>query len=90
MAMSRYYWSLPEITGTVWQHYMLVAAQWPSHPLPVDPHNDGTFYPEMRGENLVNTTMETYLQDPPSSCMRCHQSFNARGHDFVGMLGSFR
>ncbi len=90
MAMSRLYWSLPGIEGTVWQHYMLVAAQWPSHTLPVDPRNDGTYYPENRDENLVNTTMETYLQDRPSSCMLCHQNFNARGRDFVGMLDSFR
>ena len=42
-------------------------------------------------ENLVNTTIETYFQDAPSSCMSCHQSLsNALGHDFVGMLGSFR
>ena len=42
-------------------------------------------------ENLVNTTIETYFQDPPSSCMACHQSLsNALGRDFVGMLGSFR
>jgi hypothetical protein len=48
------------------------------------------FFPEARKENLVNTMIETYLQDPPSSCMSCHQGFNARGRDFVGMLGSFR
>ena len=42
-------------------------------------------------ENLVNTTIETYFQDQPSSCMACHQSVsNALGRDFVGMLGSFR
>ena len=42
-------------------------------------------------ENLVNTTIETYLQDPPSSCMSCHQSVsNALGRDFVGILASFR
>jgi hypothetical protein len=45
---------------------------------------------EARKENLVNTMIETYLQDPPSSCMSCHQGFSARGRDFVGMLGSFR
>ncbi len=90
MAMSRYYWTLPGIKGTVWAHYMLVAVQWPSHALPIDPHNDGVFFPEARKENLANTTMETYFQDPPSSCMSCHQGFNARGRDFVGILGSFR
>jgi hypothetical protein len=69
---------------------MLAVSQWPSHVLPVDPHNDGVFFPETRDENLVNTTLETYVQDRPSSCMSRHQNLNLRGHDFVGMLGSFR
>jgi hypothetical protein len=96
MEMNRAYWALPGIKGTVWKHYMLVANQWPTHTDPIDPHNDGVYFPEARKENLVNTTIETYLQDPmslqdpPSSCMSCHQVFNALGHDFVGMLASFR
>lgn len=90
MAMNRAYWALPEIKGTVWQYYMLVANQWPTHTQPVAPHNDGVYFPEARKENLVNSTMETYLQDPPSSCMSCHQVFNALGRDFVAMLTSFR
>jgi hypothetical protein len=90
MAMNRAYWALPGIKGTVWEHYMLVANQWPTHARPVAPHNDGVYFPEARKENLVNTTMETYLQDPPSSCMSCHQVFNAIGRDFVAMLASFR
>jgi hypothetical protein len=90
LAMSRYYASLEGIKGTVWSHYMLTAVQWPSHALPVDPYNDGVFFPEARKENLANTTMETYFQDEPTSCMSCHQRFNERGHDFVGLLGSFR
>jgi hypothetical protein len=90
LAMSRYYWSLFGIKGTFWTNYMLTAVQWPSHGFPVDPYNDGTFFPETRKENLANTTMETYVQDAPSSCMSCHQKFNARGRDFVGILGSFR
>jgi|SRR5579872_1694921 len=90
MAMNRSYWALPGIKGTVWEHYMLVANQWPTQAHPIDPYNDGVYFPEGRRENLVNTTIETYLQDPPSSCMGCHQGFNARGRDFVGMLGSFR
>jgi hypothetical protein len=90
MAMNRAYWALPGIKGTVWQHYMLVANQWPTQAHPIDPHNDGVYFPEERKENLVNTTLETYLQDQPSSCMHCHQVFNALGRDFVGMLGSFR
>jgi hypothetical protein len=90
MTVNRTHWALPGIKGTVWEHYMLVANQWPTFTQPIDPHNDGVFFPETRKENLVNTTIETYLQDAPSSCFSCHQVFNARGHDFVGMLASFR
>lgn len=90
MTMNRAYWALPGIKGTVWEHYMLVANQWPTYTHLVSPHNDGVYFPERRKENLVNTTLETYLQDPPSSCMSCHQAFNARGRDFVGILASFR
>ena len=107
MAMNRAYWALPGIKGTVWEHYMLVASQWPTVTRPIDPQNDGSFFPgpapppdaprenyqsvDAPKENLVNTTIETYFQDPPSSCMSCHQSVsNALGRDFVGMLGSFR
>jgi hypothetical protein len=90
LAMSRYYWTLRGIKGTVWAHYMLVAVQWPSHAFPIDPYNDGVFFPEARKENLANTTIETYRQNPPASCMSCHQKFNALGRDFVGLLGSFR
>ena len=107
MAMNRAYWALPGIEGTVWEHYMLVASQWPTVPQPAGPQNDGGYFPgqpleadaprenyqsaDAPRENLVNTTIETYFQDAPSSCMSCHQSVsNALGHDFVGMLGSFR
>ncbi len=110
MAMNRAYWALPGIQGTVWEHYMLVASQWPTVTRPVDSQNDGVYFPgltlppdtarenyqssEADGspkENLVNTTIETYMQDPPSSCMSCHQSVsNALGRDFVGVLASFR
>jgi hypothetical protein len=90
MAMNRAYWALPGIKGTVWKHYMLVANQWPTHTHPVAPHNDGVYFPEARKENLANTTMETYLQNAPSSCMSCHQVFNALGRDFIAMLTSFR
>jgi hypothetical protein len=42
-------------------------------------------------ENLVNTTIETYLQEAPSSCMACHHAVsNARGRDFVGILAGVR
>ena len=107
MALNRAYWALPGIKGTVWEHYMLVASQWPTIPAPPSPQNDGGYFPgqpltadaprenyqsaDAPKENLVNTTIETYFQDAPSSCMSCHQSLsNALGHDFVGMLGSFR
>ena len=107
MALNRAYWALPGIKGTVWEHYMLVASQWPTKPEPVSAQHDGAYFPgqplapdaprenyqsaDAPKENLVNTTIETYFQDAPSSCMACHQSVsNALGHDFVGMLGSFR
>lgn len=91
MKTNRAYWALPGIKGTVWEHYMLVANQWPTFTYPVDPRNDGVFFPDARRENLVNTTMETYFQDRPSSCMSCHHKVgNALGRDFVGILDSFR
>jgi hypothetical protein len=107
MAVNRAYWALPGIKGTVWEHYMLVASQWPTVARPVGPQNDGVFFPgpppppgaprenyqtvDAPKENLANTTIETYFQDPPSSCMSCHQSVsNALGRDFVGILGGFR
>jgi hypothetical protein len=107
MAMNRAYWALPEIQGTVWENYMLVASQWPTVTRPIDPQNDGAFFPgpppppgaprenyqavDPPKENLANTTIETYFQDQPSSCMACHQSVsNALGRDFVGVLASFR
>jgi hypothetical protein len=37
--------------------------------------------------NLVNTTMETYFQDPATSCMSCHHAVsNALGRDFVAFI----
>ena len=106
MAINRAYWALPEIRGTVWANYMLVATQWPTVTQPISPDNDGRYFPGVRIEpgtpaepyqtgadagdpdqNLVNTTMETYLQEPPSSCMACHNAVsNMRGRDFVGIL----
>jgi hypothetical protein len=107
MATNRAYWALRGIKGTVWEHYMLVASQWPTVTRPAEPQNDGVYFPGLTPapdkprenyqsedppkENLVNTTIETYLQDPPSSCMSCHQAVsNALGRDFVGILASFR
>jgi hypothetical protein len=110
MAMNRAYWALPGIKGTVWEHYMLVANQWPTVTHPSEPQNNGVYFPGLivppdqphepyqssdadaaPKENLVNTTIETYMQDPPSSCMSCHHTVsNALGRDFVGVLASFR
>jgi hypothetical protein len=106
MAMNRAYWALPAIKGTVWEHYMLVASQWPTVTNPRGPENDGGYFPgftvdpdkprenyQSSGpagdvtDNMANTTMETYLQDAPSSCMSCHAAVaNARGRDFAGIL----
>lgn len=37
-------------------------------------------------QNLANTTMETYVQDAPASCMACHHVVsNALGRDFVSI-----
>ncbi len=107
MALNRAYWDLPGVKGTVWEHYMLVAVQWPTSGGPPGPGNDGAPFPggmaspdaqdesykstAKAEENLINTTMETYLQDSPSSCMTCHQIVsNARGDDFVGTLAGIR
>jgi hypothetical protein len=106
MAMNRAYRGLPGVKGTVWEHYMLVASQWPTVTNPRGPQNDGTYFPGLtlrpdvprepyqsddptreNKENLANTTMETYLQDAPSSCMACHANVaNVRGRDFAGIL----
>ena len=109
MAMNRAYWALPGIKGTVWEHYMLVASQWPTAPNPPGPGNDGGFFPGLTvdrdtpsenyqstdpatqgQENLVNTTLETYLQDGASSCMACHNVGNSRGRDFSGFLAAVK
>ncbi len=107
MAVNRAYSNAPGVKGTVWERYMLVAVQWPTSSEPPAPSNDGGYFPggpEAAGardesyrstaaaeENLINTAMETYLQDRPSSCMGCHQAVsNARGDDFVGTLAAVR
>ncbi len=106
MAVNRAYWSLPGVKGTVWERYMLVAVQWPTSVRPPRSGDDGDYFPggpksvaqdetykstAAPEENLINTTMETYLQDRPSSCMACHQIVsNARGDDFVGTLAGVR
>jgi hypothetical protein len=107
MAVNRAYWNMPGVKGTVFERYMLVAVQWPTSREPPAPSNDGAYFPggpEPAGagdesykstaapeQNLINSTMETYLQDRPSSCMACHQALsNARGDDFVGILAGVR
>ncbi|MDE3174667.1 MAG: hypothetical protein KGM15_00985 [Pseudomonadota bacterium] len=100
MATNRDYWAQSAVKGTVWEHYMLVAAQWPTSSDPPGPANDGAYFPGREAprddtykstaaaqENLVNTTLESYLQEAPSSCMGCHQAAsNQNGFDFVGAL----
>ena len=105
MAANRGYWAKAGVKGSVWAHYMLVAAQWPTSSKPPSPENDGAYFPgqpEGAGpdsyksvapvqENLVNSTMESYLQEAPSSCMACHQTTsNQSGYDFVGALARIR
>lgn len=91
MATNRQYWALSGVRNTVWEHYMLVAGQWPTFTHPIHPSNEGGFFPSARRENLANTTMETFTQDAPSSCMACHHAIaNAAGRDFVAMIDTFR
>ena len=45
MALNKAYWALPGVKGTVFEHYMLVAAQWPTSADPPGPENDGAFFP---------------------------------------------
>ncbi len=107
MTTNRAYWSLRGVKGTAFEHYMLVASQWPTSADTPSPQNDGAYFPGSADasrvvgesyrataavqENLINTTMETYLQEAPSSCMACHQTLsNARGNDFVGLLAGVK
>lgn len=93
MAANQAYWALPEIAGSIWANYMLVSAQFPSAPSPELPSNDGVPSPAPgNGDNLANTTMETYFQRDFDSCMSCHQIANEAGRDFVMFvtMDSFR
>ena len=58
--------------------------------LRLDPDTPGEPYQVAEGAsnfNLTNTTIDTYSQDPPGSCMACHNGVsNVRGRDFVGIL----
>lgn len=78
------------LKGTVWEHYMLLATQWPSaHDSKTDPL--GAPAPTY----LANTTLETYSQGKvplaSSSCMACHgnattQHVPATASDFTFIL----
>ena len=45
MALNRAYWALPGIKGTVWEHYMLVASQWPTIPASAKPAKRRRLFP---------------------------------------------
>ena len=106
MSANRVFWAMPEVAGSVWRRYMLVAVQWPTVVAPRGPQNDGRYFPGLPpepggkaskykvdeaddGRNAANSVMETYHQDAPATCMACHHAVsNARGSDFVGVLGA--
>jgi hypothetical protein len=58
MAMNRAYWALPQVRGTVWANYMLVATQWPTATQPSAPENDGAPFPGTSAE--LNAPAEVY------------------------------
>jgi hypothetical protein len=58
MAMKRAYWALPQVCGTVWANYMLVATQWPTATQPNAPENDGAPFPGTSAE--LNAPAEVY------------------------------
>ena len=63
-------------------------AYFPGQAGPVNQRHAPSEYPNAAvQDNLVNTVMESYLQEAPSSCMACHQAAaNQFGYDFVGTL----
>jgi hypothetical protein len=67
------YHNHPQIKGTVWRNYRLVATQWPFPPcdcqFPVPPSNR---FPE---KEVANATMETYKQQ--EGCINCHNAASA-------------
>ncbi len=74
------------LKGTVWEHYELLATQWPSdHASKTDPN--GAPAPTF----LANTTLETYSQGhiplASSSCMACHG--NATTHHVPATASDF-
>ena len=62
---------LAVLKGTVWEHYMLLATQWPSE---FDSKTDPLGAPAPT--YLANSTLETFSQGKvplaSSSCMACH------------------
>ena len=76
MAMNRAYWSLPEVRGTVWAHYMLVATQWPTVTQPPTPDNDGRYFPGPRID--PNTPGEPYQVDETKMTNRTRISPTSR------------
>lgn len=61
--------------------------------LPVEPNTPVEPYQTAGGgearDNLANTTMETFAQAPPASCMACHHVVsNALGRDFGAVMES--
>ena len=65
MAMNRAYWDLNGVRGTVWEHYMLVASQWPTQPVPAGPENDGHFFPGLTVDR--DTPRENYESADPAA-----------------------
>jgi len=68
---------------------MLVAIQWPTPAHSIDPHNIGVFSGRAQGKPRQHDDQDV----PPGSTVKLHVlplGFNARGRDFVGILGSFR
>jgi hypothetical protein len=65
------------LKGTVWEHYMLLATQWPTD---FKSLTDPTGRPAPT--YLANTTLETYSQGrvplASSSCMACHNNATTR------------
>jgi hypothetical protein len=50
MQANRAFWALPEVAGSVWRRYMLVAVQWPTVASPRGPQNDGRYFPGLPPE----------------------------------------
>lgn len=83
------------LAGTVWAHYKLTTAQWPTKqngagfdPSGTYPQNCGDPFPT---DHVANTSAETYFQNNPvgsfgTSCMECHYQIAAV--DFSWMINN--